>query len=74
MNDAAETAIRWIPKGPGAPLEAVEVQCTSCQLRVRVVVHALELSDADDVREAAENEAQYQFSRVHGRCGGPRSR
>ena len=68
MTDVADTSLRWIPKGPGATLECVEVQCTACELRVRIVVHALELSDTDDVREAAALDAKHRFGRIHGRC------
>ncbi len=74
MTDLADTALRWIPPGPGAPLHCVEVQCSACDLRVRIVVHALELSSGDDVRQAAELDASRRFERIHSDCRAPRGR
>ena len=68
VTDFADCALRWIPAGPGAPLECLEIVCTACDVRVRVGVHALELANDDGVRSAAERAARGQFARVHGRC------
>jgi hypothetical protein len=70
VTEAADLSLRWIQGEPEAPLQSIEVRCAACDVRVRIVVHALELSDAAGVKAAAEQDALRQFERVHPACRG----